>query len=352
MNVENILKTGTLVEIEYPQPDGNSTKLNTLIDYPLKDGYFTIYAPMIKGAVFPMRENEHLWIIFMTDNAEKTDKDVYKIKCRVEQRGYTNGIAVYKLFKTTNPEKVQRRGAFRLPILKDFTMIVGEEHRLVHITTVNISGTGLKAVTNEKIDSGSMVILNLDTELEVLQIPSKVVVCNKQPDSNTKYDLRLQFVIDKDAISQKLNAYLFKKQSEVIQKNLDPLGYSESYYKLYDKDKYDPEKELGNKRSNVLLLAAFVLTLCSLFAMYVAVPKDPITIFKTLLKMNIAYNAWNYQFLMISMILSACNSFLCGAGLVIKRRFHLSNQMPVHVPFLGLLLVNLFLLINGVINYF
>lgn len=352
MNIESILKTGTLVEIEYTHEDGNVTKLNTLIDYPLKDGYFTIYAPMIKGAIFPMREYDHVWIIFMADNADKSDKDVFRIKCRIEQRGNTNGIAVYKLFKTTNPEKVQRRTAFRLPILKDFTVIVGEEHRLVHITTVNISGTGLKAVLSEKLEPNSMVILNLDTELEVLQIPSKVVVCNSHPDSINKYDLRLQFVIEKDALSQKLNAYLFKKQSEVIQKNLDPLGYSDTYYKLYDKDRYDPEKELGNKRSNILVFAALIMTLFSLFAMYVAVPKDPIVIFKTLLKMNIAYNAWNYEYLLISMLLSTATSILCVVGIIIKRRFHTSAQMPVHVPLLTLLLVNLFVAVNGFINYF
>lgn len=352
MNIEGILKTGTLVEIEYAHEDGNVTKLNTLIDYPLKDGYFTIYAPMIKGAIFPMREYDHVWIIFMADNADKSDKDVFRIKCRIEQRGNTNGIAVYKLFKTTNPEKVQRRTAFRLPILKDFTVIVGEEHRLVHITTVNISGTGLKAVLNEKLEPNSMVILNLDTELEVLQIPSKVVICNQQPDSISKYDLRLQFIVEKDALSQKLNAYLFRKQSEVIQKNLDPSGYSDTYYKLYDKDKYDPEKELGNKRSNILVFVALFMTLFSLFAMYIAVPKDPIVIFRTLLNMNIAYNAWNYEYLLMSMLLSTATSVLCTIAIVIKRRFHTSNQMPIHVPLLVLLLLNLFLAANGFLNYF
>ncbi len=352
MNVESILKTGTLVEIEYAHDDGNVTKLNTLIDYPLKDGYFTIYAPMIRGAIFPMHEYDNLWVIFMVDNADKTDKDVYRLKCRIEQRGSTNGIAVYKLFKLTNPEKVQRRGAFRLPIIKDFTVIYGEDHRLVTITTANISGTGLKATVNEKLDSGAMLILNLDTELEVLQIPSKVVVCNHHPDNTKKFDLRLQFFIEKDATAQKLNAYLFKKQSEVIQKSLDPLGYSDMYYKLYDKDKYDPEKEAGNKRSTLFTLISGILTVFVLFFLYVAVPKDPIIVFKTLLKMNIAYNAWNYNYLLAALCLAAVNMGISGFGIIEKRRFRTSEQLPLNFPLTVIFSVNTGIFLYTFYHYF
>lgn len=352
MNIESILKTGTLVEIEYAHDDGHVTKLNTLVDYPLKDGYLTIYAPMIKGAIFPMREFDTLWLIFMTDNADKTDKDVFKIKCRIEQRGYTNGIAVYKLFKITNPEKVQRRSAYRLPIIKDFTLIHGESHSLVNITTSNISGTGLKAMCSEKLEPNEMVILNLDTELEVLQIPSKVIVCNHHPESVNKYDLRLQFMIDKDAVSQKLNAYLFKKQSEVIQKNLDATGYSEMYYRLYDKDKYDPEKESANKQSNIFVWAALALTLFTLSTLYVAVPAEPITIFKTLLNLNYAYKAWNYTYLFLSFISSLIALPVSIVGIIIKRRYRTSSQMPIHIPLLILGLINFFTLIYSYYHYY
>lgn len=352
MNIESILKTGTLVEIEYAHEDGHVTKLNTLVDYPLKDGYLTIYAPMIKGAIFPMREFDTLWLIFMTDNADKTDKDVFKIKCRIEQRGYTNGIAVYKLFKITNPEKVQRRSAYRLPIIKDFTLIHGESHSLVNITTSNISGTGLKAMCSEKLEPNEMVILNLDTELEVLQIPSKVIVCNHHPESVNKYDLRLQFMIDKDAVSQKLNAYLFKKQSEVIQKNLDATGYSEMYYRLYDKDKYDPEKESANRQSNIFVWAALALTLFTLSTLYVAVPAEPITIFKTLLNLNYAYKAWNYTYLFLSFISSLIALPVSIVGIVIKHRYRISNQMPIHIPLLVLALINFFTLIYSYYHYY
>lgn len=352
MNVENILKTGTLVEIEYAHEDGHVTKLNTLVDYPLKDGYLTIYAPMIKGAVFPMREFDTLWLIFMTDNADKTDKDVYKIKCRIEQRGYTNGIAVYKLFKVTNPEKVQRRSAYRLPIVKDFTLIHGENHSLLTITTSNISGTGLKAMCSEKLEPNEMVILNLDTELEVLQVPSKVVVCNHHPDSINKYDLRLQFFIEKDAVSQKLNAYLFKKQSEVIQKNLDDTGYSDLYYKLYDKDRTDPEVENANKRSSIFVWISLALTMFSLFALYIAVPAEPITIFKTLLKLNYAYRAWNYTYLFLAFISSLLALPVSIVGIIFKRRYKLSNQMPVHIPLLFLTIINFFIMIYSYYHYY
>lgn len=352
MNIENILKTGTLVEIEYAHEDGHVTKLNTLVDYPLRDGYLTIYAPMIKGAVFPMREYDTLWLIFMTDNADKSDKDVYKFKCRIEQRGYTNGIAVYKLFKLTNPEKVQRRGAYRLPIVKDFTLIHGEEHKLLTITTVNISGTGVKAICTEKLEANEPVILNLDTDLEVLQIPSKVIICNYHPDSINKFDLRLQFMIDKESLSQKLNAYLFKKQSEVIQKNLDSTGYSELYYRLYEKDKYDPEKESANKQSNIFVWIAFALTMLSLFALYIAVPAEPIIIFKTLLKLNYAYKAWNFTYLFIAMATSLVALPVSIVGIFMKRRFRLENQLPVHIPLLMLAIINFFTLVYSYYHYY
>lgn len=351
MNLEHILKTGALVEIEYTAEDGATNKLNTLVDYPIKDGYFTIYAPMIKGAVFPMRENDTLWVMFMTDNADKTDKDIYKIKCRIEQRGYTNGIAVYKLFQLNEPDKVQRRGAFRLPIVRDFTMMVGEEHRLVHLTTSNISGTGLKSIVQEKMEVGSIVILNLDTELEVLQIPSKIVMCNLLPDSISRYDCRLQFIIEKDMLSQKLNAYLFKKQSEVIQKNIGPSGYSDLYYKLYEKDPYDPEVEAANKQTAIFTLMAALLSLVATTFVFMAVPKDPQIIFKTLIRLNIVFNAWNYTYLLLGTVVAGINLPLCIFGIVVKRRYRLPQQLPVNVPLSLMFLYSLYLFFYGLTHF-
>lgn len=351
LNLEQILKTGALVEIDYTSEDGSVNKMNTLIDYPLKNGFFTIYAPMIRGAVFPMRENDSLWIMFMVDNIDKSDKEIFKIKCRVEQRGYTNGIAVYKLFQTTEPEKIQRRGAFRLPIIKDFTMIVGEEQRLVHLTTTNISGTGIKAMVNEKIPTNSIILLNLDTDLEVLQIPCKVIMSTLMPDTRNKYDTRLHFIIEKDALSQKVNAYLFKKQSEIIQKNIGPSGYSDLYYQLYEKEKFDPKKDAANKQASSFTIAAIVTSLMATIAFFMAVPKDPQIIFKTLINMNIVYSAWNYTYLLIGIIIAGINIPFCVVGIIVKRRFWEEGQLPFNVPLTLFAVYNLLIFLYGITHY-
>lgn len=345
MNLEQILKTGALVEIEYFPDDGPAVKLNTLIDYPFKNGTFTIYAPTTKGAVVPIHENDTLSINFMVDNAEKSDKDIYKIKCHVDQRGFTNGIAVYKLTKLTDPEKIQRRGAFRLDIMKDFTMYVGEEKRVVHLTTSNISGTGLKSITTEKLEKGSTVILNLDNDMEVIQIPSTVVMSNQIPESVSKFDTRLQFIIEKDMIAQKINAYLFKKQSEMIQKNIGPSGYSDLYYKLNEKEAYDPKKVEANQQSSMLVISAYVMALLSTLAIFIAVPKDPQIIFKTLIRMNIVYDAWNYSYLILGAIFAGLNIPLCALSIAIKRRYRLPEQLPYNVPLLLCLAYSTFLLL-------
>ncbi len=350
MNLEQILKTGSLVEIEYFPADGPAVKLNTLIDYPYKNGTFTIYAPTTKGAVVPIHENDILSINFMVDNAEKSDKDIYKIKCHVDQRGFTNGIAVYKLTKLTEPEKIQRRGAFRLDIMKDFTMYVGEEKRVVHLTTTNISGTGLKSVTTEHMEKGTTVILNLDTDLEVVQIPSTIVMSNQIPESVSKYDTRLQFIIEKDMIAQKINAYLFKKQSEIIQKNIGPSGYSDLYYKLNEKETYDPHKVEVNKQTSLLVIGAFLMAFISTTAIFIAVPKDPQIIFKTLVRMNVVYNAWNYSYLLLGAIFAGLNLPLCAIGIMIKRKYRLPEQLPFSMPLIICLIYSAVLLLYCLSN--
>lgn len=351
MNLEHIIKTGSLVEVEFFPDEGPAMKLNTLVDHPYTNGVFTIYAPTIKGGVMPIHENDTLNIHFMVDNAEKTDKDIYRIKCHVDQRGYTNNIPVYKLVKLTEPEKIQRRGAFRLEIMKDFTMYVGEDKRVVHLTTNNISGTGLKSITHEKLEKNSVVILNLDTDLEVIQIPCTVVMSNQLPDSLNKFDTRLQFIVEKDMIAQKINAFLFRKQSEMIQKNIGPSGYSELYYKLNEKDAFSPEKIEGNQQSSILVVAAYVIMLLATFAIFAGVPKDPQIIFKTLLKKNIVYTSWNYTYIVIGTILAAINIPLSAFGIVIKRRYHLPGQMPYNVPLLICLVYCFFLLLYGLLNF-
>ncbi len=351
MNLELVLKTGTLVEIEYTNRENVTQKLNTLIDYPYKDDVFTIYAPMVKGAVYPMQENDQLTVYFMVDNAEKTDKEIFKIKTRIDKRGYTNGIAVYKIYRTGEPEKVQRRGAFRLPIMKDYTILVGEEHRNVNITTTNISGTGLKSICSEKIEAKSTIILRLNTEPEIIEIPCTVVMCNALPDSISKYDLRLQFIIEKDVTSQKINAFLFKKQAEVIQKNIGPEGYSDLYYKVNEAEHYDPEKESANQQSTIYVFIAVFLSVVALSAYYFAVPKDPAIVFRTLIKLNIAYNSWNYTYLLLGILVSAVNILVCILGIYTKRKYRLPGQMPIHVPLTALLIINFIVLLFGITNY-
>ncbi len=352
MNLEHILKTGTLIEIEYTDKDEHIQKLNTLVDYPFKEDVFTIYAPMIKGAVYPMQENDLLFIYFMVDNSDKTDKDIFKMKSRIEQRGYTNGIAVYKLRRISEPEKVQRRGAFRLPILKDYIILVGEERRHVEITTTNISGTGVKSICHEKLEAKSTIILRLNTEPEILEIPCLVIMCNAIPDSLNKFDLRLQFIIDKDVTSQKINAFLFKKQAEVIQKNIGPEGYSDLYYRVNEPEAYDPEKEAANKQGTIFVFISLFLTIVALSAYYFAVPRDPAIIFRTLIKLNIAYNTWNYSYLLFGIIVSLVNLVVCVIGLYVKRKYRLPEQMPIHVPLFSLFLVNVGVFFFGVSNYF
>lgn len=341
MNIEGILKTGALVEIEYTHEDGKVTKLNTLIDYPLKDGFLTIYAPMIRGAVFPMREYETLWLIFMTDNADKSDKDVFKIKCRIEQRGYTNGIAVYKLFKLTNPEKVQRRSAFRLPIVKDMELIYGENHEKVVITTNNISGTGVKAMSPSKLEPSSTVIVNFDTDEEMISFPAKVVVCNMHPDSTHKYDLRLQFLIEKETVSKKLNAYLFRKQSEVIQKNSELFGEYEHTYRLYDGEQLDPVLEAAKRRNTILVTISVVLTAIALGLLSSAIPQDPFKVFKTLRNINFSYDQWNYTELYASIIVSGLTAVYSSIAFYVRRLLKAPSQNANSITLIVLTLVNL-----------
>lgn len=354
MNWDKAIATGSLIEVEYKDDKGQVHKMKTLIDHPLKNGYFTIYAPMQHGVVFAMHEGNPVDIFFMMDNPEQTEKDIYKLNCKVEQRGFTNNIAVYKLSKVGNAEKQQRRGAFRLPILREFKYTIGEDPTIHHLNSTNISITGMKAVGTESIPAGTKFKLTFDNDIdnEQFEIQCSMIGSTLMPESMKNYELRIQFENLDAQSSRKINNFLYKKQSEFIAKNMISDGFNELYKKIYQSEEIKPEVESMKKIVTYINIAVFALMLIELTALFYAMPKDPQTIFRILLKMNVAYKPWNYEHVNTTMIAAIITIITNLIGLFVNANIDDAKRSKIHVPLLICLIINLLIFIYVSTAYF
>lgn len=342
MNWDKAISTGSLIEVEYTDDNGHVHKMKTLIDHPIKDGYFTIYAPMQKGAAFPMQEGHPIDIYFMMDNADRTDKDIYKLSCNIEQRGFTNNIPVYKLLKVGVPEKQQRRGAFRLDILKDFTFTLGEDPKVHHLTSINISATGMKAVSTEKLDSGSPITVQFDNDDEIFTIRGRLISCSQMPESIKNYELRIVFEELSSSIARKLNAFLYKKQSEFIAKNMLS-DTTQLYHQIYTSEVYDPKIETEKRVVVYFNIGVFILMIFVFTSLYYAMPQDPQTIFKVLLKMNIATKQWNFEYVGITLITAFVTIVVAITGMLFNATIQDPKRGKLHIPLLICLIITGFI---------
>jgi c-di-GMP-binding flagellar brake protein YcgR len=334
MNLDHVLKTGTLVELHYDE----TIKMNTLVDQPYSYGVFTIYAPIQNGAPIQIAVGETVSIVFSTRNPETMNQDFYKIACTITEKKHVDQISVYQLSVVGEPERAQRRGAFRVDILKQALAgnvdSEGVEEWWV-ITIVNISVSGLKATSTKRAAPGSTILLKLDLDTEILDIRANVIGCDINTDLKSQYILKLEFLISHYTVDQKISAYLLRKQSEQLQKNQKD-----------DDTLLDIEAMLKGKTwvhylfivANVILVILMVATYSELSS---AAPRSNLKVFETLLGIKMNTPVWDYQRLHIAGTLNQISLIVNIVGLITKTLLKSLKKFRLDFFFAIMLVVNL-----------
>lgn len=185
-----------------------------------KDGLFISY---------PIHHNKPLLIhsgsvieFFIT-----TEKDIVKCKSIVLGKKKEENINLLVLSLPEVIERVQRREYFRLPItmpikyyglpkdrfyksLRDVPS--GYFSRLINSVSVDISGGGIKIVTNEIHNQGDYIIISINVPQEINILCSVVRI--EQSEEKNKYKLALKYEGIEEKTRDKIIQFIFNKLRE------------------------------------------------------------------------------------------------------------------------------------------
>lgn len=182
-----------------------------------EDDDVKIYMPTEKGRLIVLDEGEEYDIIFYTK------KHLYMCKCRIEERSKENNIYLLYLELLTPLRKEQRREYYRLDCMleagvrrmekeelevyaKESELPIGEKG-LVPGTILDISGGGVKMVSEAAFEKGDNVLLDFVLEQNgkrlLYRILCLVLHTEKLENRNGQQEYRMKFLsVGKDEREQ------------------------------------------------------------------------------------------------------------------------------------------------------
>ncbi len=217
MDVFSQLKIGDRLNIERCGGDNTINEKNILnaqlIDLREKDIY--ISTPIYKRKRCFLSNGQNVSVFFYRDTA------VYQFYAEVIKQVYTN-ITAFIIRPTSELYRIQRREHYRLPIVINVILEKRQNdkiHRLKCVTK-DLSGGGIKAICNEKLEEGENVKIKLYLyKNDRIILNGKVIRVIKNTITNC-YELGIRFDTISQSNEDKIYAFVFKKQCLFRKKGL------------------------------------------------------------------------------------------------------------------------------------
>lgn len=217
------LKVGSLVEIEIMNAKREMIKLKTIVEDIVSESELTLFAPVQKGKTFPIRLGEGFNLITVYKYPTVDKYDILSCRCKVVDKNIDGNISTITIQKTGTFRTIQRRNYFRLPLIKNMTIV--HNNTEYEILSKDISGSGVRGYISRKLPAESEAVLKLDIESKILDIRFKIIECNPDPDHTYRYELRGTFINLKNSQLSQLLKFIFAKQSESIRKQIELEDY-------------------------------------------------------------------------------------------------------------------------------
>lgn len=176
-----------------------------------------ISAPIFQSKIFPLSLGERVFI-----NFNKKDTGMYSFLGIVYNRDSNKNIPEVYIRKIGKLNKLQRRNFFRLPLVKNILIsyLVDDAEHSVEGVTKDISGGGIRAISNKPLKLGTEVTVHISLGSSGVFIDAKVVRCRDISDSIEKYDVGLTFNNIDEQLRSKIVSYIFEKQRNLRKKGM------------------------------------------------------------------------------------------------------------------------------------
>ncbi|GAU77211.1 PilZ domain-containing protein [Fusibacter sp. 3D3] len=329
MDLKEFLLPSRSIEVAITTEDENHKpailRLKTVIETGYENGFFKIIAPMHHGRLYNFREDELLTITFTTQNDQK--KDAFDIKCRVVSREHKGALYTITLRSTSEPQKVQRRQAFRVNIFNTYTFLYKDQQQ--QLVTKDISSTGLRGLTTMQMfkedtfdiqfDGNTKDPTEIDPELyaqKVFTIKCRVIDCMPQVEIR-RYMQRIQFVEMTASQSKYLIQYLYAKQAEIIfteGSDTDQRAQMDQYFNAQNEN-VQVEDATTRRIQLISLISLFVFFFSIVFLLY-AQPKPVYGLDRFFDYYRV--QAWNSTYYLLALFSSITNIFIGIYGIILN----------------------------------
>lgn len=164
-----------------------------------------------------------------------TSGGLYECKAKVTDRYKTDNVYVVVVDIISALKKIQRREFYRLNCLLDVKMHILEEEEMeagdiqqilrkldyshpvyAEGTMVDISGGGVRLVTDSEVEEGAYVVLKFTTEIksgnQEYELLGRIVTRRSLENRKRRYELRVEFEKIDNRVRESLIKYIFEEE--------------------------------------------------------------------------------------------------------------------------------------------
>ena len=157
---EKSLSEGSKLEIVDHQKNGRKHTYYSAITNILDPTTFDVQAPLEKGVVIPLEIGKEYECFFITVFG------LFRCMAVMEKRYKEAGLHFLRMKMITQIVKHQRREFYRLDDIFDFRYFNQQTNQWKEATTLDISGNGMRCITNEELKKGTQVLCELKLDID------------------------------------------------------------------------------------------------------------------------------------------------------------------------------------------
>jgi len=174
-------------------------------------GYLLLAAPIVDGDIVPIRRETMVTISFY--NYDVVHQGRYEAAGVVERRFRDNNVPVLLVNLTTEWQKIQLRDYVRVSVYIDATY-----NGDIPCRVKDISGGGLLCVTQEELELGSQIYVDLPIGGTIIRL-----YCRILRGARTEYGFEYGCIFENidERTRLEIIQYVYKRQIEIYRKKID-----------------------------------------------------------------------------------------------------------------------------------
>lgn len=233
VDMTNLVEIGDKISVLYETKNGENIVLVSNVLHAPNENKITITMPIYKAKVFSVSRGERLRIKY-----SKKDAGIYEFNALVVKKIKDGTILGIELLRISEMTKSQRREFYRLTVIKDVELIEDNpDQEVKYIDEANqimedpeeisykgilkdISGGGMRIITNEQLELGLNVKSSFALDKKVIDVKGIIVRSIVFDKVVHQFDIGVEFQELSERSRSEIVSFVFQRQRNIIRKGM------------------------------------------------------------------------------------------------------------------------------------